>query len=111
MRPSIWMSPVEVSVPLITMSALMMEGAAIWRARLGAGIEGMTGINGWGAGAASLGLLENMAACLDEVVGVLHDVVVPDFVMHMRSGGATGRADMDDAGAFADLGTDMDIDL
>src|SRR5882757_7968188 len=96
------MSPVEVMVPLITMSALMMEGADRMRARLGAGV-GAAAIIGCEAGALSLLLLENMAASLDEVVGVLHDVIIPNFVMDMRSGAASGGTHPAQACALADL--------
>ena len=46
-RPSIWMSPVEVRVPLITMSALMMEGADERAGALGGAAAGASGIGGW----------------------------------------------------------------
>ena len=87
-RPSICTSPVETRVPLITMSELMMDGAESWRGRLGA-LAG-TAAMGWGAGMLSLLLLENIAASLDEVVGIFHDIVMQDFVMDMRSGAAAG---------------------
>src|ERR1700742_4155082 len=87
-RPSIWMSPVEVSVPLTTRSALMMDGADERAARLADGtLEAFKG----GGGAASF-LLENMAACLDKGARVSHHVVVPDLVMHVRSGAAPRRS-------------------
>src|SRR5688572_21424268 len=99
-RPSIWMSPEETSVPLITTSALMMEGAASWRARR----CGISWVVAWGAGRAPLLLLENIAARLNEVVGVFDGIVVPDFVMDMRSGAAAGGADPAQAAAFGQRG-------
>ena len=51
-RPSTWMSPVEFMVPLITMSALMMEGADSARVRFGWAC--WTAGMGGGAGAAHL---------------------------------------------------------
>src|SRR5438046_1724159 len=106
--PSIWMSPVELSVPLITMSALMMEGADRGRARLAAAgaVWGAMGV----AGTLSLFLLENMAASLDEVVWVLHDVIIPDFVMDMRTGAAARGAHPAQACALADPASQPHVD-
>src|SRR4051812_32394072 len=108
--PSIWMSPVDVSVPLTIRSALMIEGAAEDRpgARLGAG-AGAAFIIGM-AGGESLGLLENMAACLDEIAGVTHDVIEPNFVMNMRPGGAPCRADPAKRRALIDPGAQFHRD-
>src|SRR6476661_3149088 len=86
-RPSICMSPVEARVPFITISALMIEGADSGRPRLGAG-GGATGAGV--SGRSLLLLLENMTASLYEVVRVLDGVIVPDFVMDMRTGAASG---------------------
>src|SRR5258706_3938893 len=106
-RPSIWMSPVERKLPLIAISALMIEGADSARARLaGAGESGVGG-----GGGASLLLLENMAAGLDEVVGILHDIVIPDFVMDMRSRAASGGTHPAEIGALADLPSHPHADL
>src|ERR1700733_9261255 len=81
------MSPVEFRVPLIVMSALMMDGADSARARLaGTGGTAMAGCCG-GSGT-SLLLLENMAAGLDEICGVFHGIIIPDFVMDMRTSAA-----------------------
>src|SRR3954471_7576994 len=100
--PSIWISPVDVNVPLTIRSALMIEGAAEDRpsGRLGAG-AGAAFIIGM-AGGESLDLLENMAACLDEIAGVAHDIVEPNFVMNMRPGGAPGRTDPAQGRALVD---------
>src|SRR5580704_16305544 len=91
MLPSIWISPVEVRVPRTVRSELMIEGAMPRDGRLGrGGAAGLPRLRGAGAGTGSLGLLENMSACLDEVAGIAHDVVEPDFVMDMRTGAAPG---------------------
>src|SRR5690349_16788588 len=74
-----------------------MEGAARPWARLGGAA---VGAGGGGAGT-SLLLLENMAAGLDEVAGISGHVVVPDFIMDMRSGAASGGADASQIGAFS----------
>src|SRR6185312_14448825 len=87
------MSPVEVSVPLTERSALMMEGAAAPRPAGRRGAAGAAAFNTGMAGAASFGLLENMAARLNEIGGIAHDVFKPDFVMNMRSGGTPGGPD------------------
>src|SRR5579871_6102228 len=102
------MSPVELIVPLITISALMMEGAESARVRLGwacwaAGASA-------GVGVASLLLLENMAASLDEFVGVLYGVIVPDFIMDMWPGAAARRADAAQCHAPWDLHPDPNAD-
>ena len=76
----------------------MMEGADGGARALGR--RGRGGGAGCGAGTVSLLLLENMAACLYEIVRVLDDIVVPDFVMDMRPGAASGRADPAEPGAL-----------
>src|SRR6185437_1006397 len=101
MRPSIWMSPVDVSVPLTTRSAEMIEGAEERAARLAGGT-----LAGTGGGAATF-LLENMAACLDKGARIAHDVVVPDLIMDMRSGAAPGRSEFSDGRAFRHLRPDV----
>src|ERR1700748_243780 len=85
--PSIWMSPLEIMLPVTMTSALTMDGTpplamrlawlAGWDAWLGGGVFG----------------LENMAACLYEIARVADDIVIPDFVMDMRTGAAAGGAD------------------
>src|SRR5579872_5789359 len=56
-----------------------------------------------GAGATSLGLLENMTACLDEGAGIAGFVGEPDFVMDMRAGGTAGGPHPSQDGALVDL--------
>src|SRR3954463_4167635 len=97
------MSPLELKMPWIAMSPLMIEGADAPRPRLAAA---GTATDGCVAGTLSLFLLENMAAGLDEIVGILGDVIIPDFVMDMRSGAAPGGADPPQASALADMGSD-----
>ena len=58
---------------------------------------------GGGASGASLLLLENMAACLDEIAGVSHDIVIPDFIMDMRPGAAARGTESSEGGAFVEL--------
>src|SRR5579859_6058864 len=79
----------------MAISALMMEGADAVRVRLDAAA-------GAAAGWVSLFLLENMMAGLDEIIGILHTVVIPDFVMDMRAGAASGRANPSEPCALAD---------
>src|ERR1700744_1396310 len=96
------MSPAEVSVPLTVKSLQMIEGAVPRvgrRAAAGAAVL----LRGLGAGAKSLGLLENMMACLKKVIRVAHDVVEPDFIVNMGAGAAAGGTDASHAGAFGDL--------
>src|SRR5215469_4977277 len=102
------MSPVELMVPLITISALMMEGADSARVRLACtcGAAGRT----CGAGPASLLLLENMAASLDEVVGISYGVIIPDFIMHMGSGAAARGAHPSQGIALGNLCSHPDAD-
>src|SRR5271169_1567031 len=82
-RPSIWMSPVEVSVPVTTRSLLMMDGADERPARL---TEEGAGAAGADVGPLSLLLLENMAASLDESARISHDIGEPHFVVDMGPG-------------------------
>src|ERR1700678_1081390 len=98
------MSPLELRVPLITMSALMIDGADRTLVRLDRG-TGAGAIICCGTGAVSLVLLENMAASLEEIVGVFYDVVIPNFVMDMRSGAASGRTNSTQTLAFGDPGS------
>src|SRR5579863_7621590 len=101
--PSICMSPVELSVPVTVRSALMIEGAVPERpSRLGGVLAAgaMPMLTGEGAG--SLLLLENMTACLYEVAGITHGVIIPDFVMNMRPGAAACGPHTPDRGAFLD---------
>src|SRR5579863_5478392 len=101
--PSICMSPVELSVPVTVRSALMIEGAVPERpSRLGGVLAAgaMPMLTGEGTG--SLLLLENMTACLYEVAGVTHHVIIPDFVMDMGPGAAAGGPYASDRGTLFD---------
>src|SRR5689334_14213141 len=98
-RPSICMSPAQVMVPVMTASALRIEGAEPRAGlRAGAGVTAATALIRLGAGLVSLGLLENMATCLYETARVADFFVVPDFVMDMRAGAAAGGAYPSDVG-------------
>src|SRR5690348_13564742 len=78
----------------MVISALTIEGAdAARRDAAGAGAAGWL----------SLLLLENMVPRLDEIIRVLHAIVVPDFVMDMGPGAAPCRTHPSHPGAFADL--------
>src|ERR1051326_3810523 len=101
------MSPVEVSVPLTTRSALMIEGAAPRPGRLAGAGGGAIMV---AAGSWSFGLLENMRACLYEIAGIAHDVVEQDFVMDMRPGGTAGGPDPAQSRPLGDLRPQFDTD-
>src|SRR5262245_52639624 len=91
-RPSTWMSPVELSVPFTTRSALMIDGAEERAARLSGGTLGEAGAESF--------LLENMAPRLDKGSRISDDLVVPDLVVHVRSGAAPRRSEPSDRCAF-----------
>src|ERR1700722_9757169 len=100
--PSICMSPVELSMPVTVRSALMMEGAVPERpVRLSGGLARGVAPMLAGAETGSL-LLENMTACLYEVAGVTHHVIIPDFVMDMGAGAAAGGPHASDRGTLFD---------
>src|SRR5690349_25151083 len=99
-RPSTWMSPVERRVPFITRSALMTDGFEGRGARLAGAAAGAAGVGA--TGAASF-LLENMSASLDEGARITHDIVIPNFVVHVRSGTAPGRSEFSDWRARRDV--------
>src|SRR5512146_1343812 len=73
-RPSIWISPVEVSVPVTTRSALMIDGADERMGRLACWDVGCGAEDGAAACGVSLLLLENMAACLDKSARIPHHI-------------------------------------
>src|SRR5215469_10229418 len=104
-RPSIWMSPVEVSVPFTTRSALMMDGAAERTARFGCGAAGAAGTAG-GLASFSRLLLENMAACLDEFARIPHHIGEPHFVVDVRPCASARRSESSDGRTFRDFRTD-----
>src|SRR5215471_7646616 len=109
-RPSICMSPTEVSEPLTTRSALMIDGVdapgLIERfccARLGCG-------GGGAACADSLLLLENMSSGLDEVARIARHVFVRDLIVNMRSGAAPRRSELPDWRALLNSSADAHED-
>ena len=88
-------------MPVTVRSALMMEGAVPERPmRLGAGLAAGAAPMLTGGETGSLLLLENMTACLYEVAGVTHHVIIPDFVMDMGSGAAAGGTHASDRGTL-----------
>src|SRR6185437_5159331 len=102
----------ELSVPVTVRSALMMEGTVPDRlVRLGWGLARGAAPMLAGGGTGSLLLLENMTACLYEVAGVTHHVIIPDFVMDMGPRAAAGGPYASDRGALFDLHAHPDGNL
>src|SRR5215471_3514492 len=109
-RPSICMSPTEVSEPLTTRSALMIDGVdapgLIERfccARLGCG-------GGGAACADSLLLLENMSSGLDEAARIARHVFVRDLVVNVRSRTAPCRPELSDRRSLLNFSADTHQD-
>src|ERR1700757_3863494 len=99
--PSICMSPVELSVPVTVRSALIMEGTVPDRpVFLGAALTRGAAPMLAGGSTGSLLLLENMTACLYEIAGVTHHVIIPDFVMDMGACASTGGPYAPDRGTL-----------
>src|SRR5580692_7776138 len=103
-RPSIWMSPVDVSVPLTTRSLLMMDGTDERVALLPWGPCGTLGTAG-GALSLSRLLLENMAPCLDKLARISQHIGQPHFVVHVRPGASPCRPEFSNGRTFNDFGS------
>src|SRR3974390_1840879 len=105
-RPSIWMSPVDVNVPLTTRSELMMDGTLVRMARLPGGAPaGGAGIACGGAVSLSRLLLENMAACLDKPTRIPHHISQPHFIVDVRPCASPRRPEFPDGRAFPNFGS------
>src|SRR6266566_8527372 len=100
--PSIVTSPAETSVPRTINSALMTEGTPPLR------VARLAGAAGGGVTAASGSLVfENIVACLDELARISHRIVVPHFIVNMRSGAAPRRSEFADDRALFDGGSNL----
>src|SRR6185295_20019948 len=90
-------------------SALMIDGTPFRPpGRLGCAA---TGCCGAATGASGSLLLTNISPCLDEFPRIPHSVVIPHFVMDMRSGAASGRPQFSHDGTFVQLRSVCDHDF
>src|SRR5258705_9738582 len=81
-------------------SALMIDGVPRVPGRLGCAAAGCCGA---AAGTSGSLLLTNISPCLDEFSRIPHRIVVPHFVVDMRSGASSGRSQFPHDGTFVQL--------